>query len=259
MEKAAHRWDWRWLSWALMSSHVHHGLLAGEDDPDRFFRSAHTRYAQAFHAHRADETLGPVFADRPALYAVDRSDLPRLVVYHHRNPVTAGVVARPRDSTWTSHRVYLRLDPAPPWFDVEWALDVLGFRDTDAGRRQFDEFVNEVDLHDRPPSEPTALARAYTSAATSSDLTQLLAVARDVARMPPHEPLDTRSRRAALARKLIIIIGTRDLRHRQAAIGRELGIREGSVSNILARSSSMELEGCVAEVRRRLSISPKSG
>ncbi len=38
----------------------------------------------------------------------------------HRNPVEAGVVTRPRDSTWTSHRIYLRLEPAPPWFDVEW-------------------------------------------------------------------------------------------------------------------------------------------
>jgi len=43
----------------------------------------------------------------------------------------------------------MRLDAAPTWLNVEQVLAWLGFEDTAAGRKSFDEFVIEVDL-DRP-------------------------------------------------------------------------------------------------------------
>ena len=54
----------------------------------------------------------------------------------------------PVDSTWTSHRIYLRLAPQPAWLDVELGLHICGFNDTVAGRRQFDAYVREVELTD---------------------------------------------------------------------------------------------------------------
>ena len=104
---AQSRWDWQTLSYALMSSHVHFGLLGGMQPLENVFRSVHTKAAWRFHRGRG--TLGTVLADRPKLYAVPDEALPRLVAYHHRNPVSAGVVERAADSRWTSHRAYLRM------------------------------------------------------------------------------------------------------------------------------------------------------
>jgi len=42
----------------------------------------------------------------------------------------------------------MRLDAAPTWLNVEQVLAWLGFEDTAAGRKSFDEFVIEVDLKD---------------------------------------------------------------------------------------------------------------
>ncbi len=124
-----------------MSSHVHDGLIAGIDSPDAFYRSAHTRYAQ-YYQGRFD-TVGPIFGGRPKNWAVSPAKLARMVAYHHRNPVEAGIVEHAAQSTWTSHRAFLRLDPAPSFLDVEWAMEQIGFDDTPGGRRSFDEFVRD--------------------------------------------------------------------------------------------------------------------
>ena len=84
-----------------MSSHVHYGHVAGIVDPDRFFRSAHTRFAQRYHRRPTRQTLGAVFADRPRIHPVRGDRLLRMVAYHHRNPIAARVVERPAQSNWT--------------------------------------------------------------------------------------------------------------------------------------------------------------
>lgn len=251
--RASDRWDWRWLSWALMSSHVHQCLLAGEDAPDRFLRSAHTRFAAAYHGSRTHETLGPVFAERPKLFPVPQSELLRVVAYHHRNPGEAGVVAAPRDSTWTSHRVYLRLDPAPPWFDVEWALDLLGFRDTAAGRREFDEFVIEADLADRPWARGARSEAMVLDEGCDVEWSTLCGVARELAGMPAGERLGSKRRSATLTRRLIATVATRDLGRSYASVGRELGMCAGSVYNLVERPAG-DLDRVLAELRKRLNI-----
>lgn len=145
---AAARCDLTFLSFALMSTHVHHSILGGADPLARFVQSAHTRFAR--HWHDRHGGLGPVFANRPSSWHVPQDRLLRLIAYHHRNPVDAGVVTRPAESHWTSHRCYLRLDPSPPWLNVERGLELMGFSDNEAGRRQFDEFVCDVNF-DEPP------------------------------------------------------------------------------------------------------------
>jgi hypothetical protein len=252
--RADDRWDWQWLSYALMSSHVHYGLLAGASDPDRFFRSTHTRFAQQFHLRRSQQTLGPVFADRPTLHVVKDADLPRLVAYHHRNPMEAGVVARPSESTWTSHRAYLRLDPPPAWLDVERALDRLGFADTTAGRRSFDEFVTEVDLSDRSRSREATqrdVSSRHGTRLEGIDWQRLIDLSRDVASLPTDESFDARSRRAAVARRLVAIVATRDLAQTYTSVAAHLGMRAGSVFNLVSRSEGAALEVLLPELRRR--------
>lgn len=255
IERAQGRWDWTWLSYATMSSHLHYGLTAGLIDPDRFFQSAHTRFAQRYHARATRDTLGPVFADRPALHPTRTAALPRLVAYHHRNPVEAGVVERASQSTWTSHRAYLRLDPAPAWLDIERALDILGFRDTAAGRREFDEFVMEVDLSDwTAESDPTLESTSRRGTDEDAvDWARLIRVARGVTGLPAGERLDSRRRGAAQTRRLIAIVATRDLGQTYAAVATRLGMRTGSVFNLVARQGRHgDPAPMLSEIRRRL-------
>lgn len=240
IDKANGRWDWTWLAFAMMSSHVHYGHVAGSSDPDRFFRSAHTRYARQFHRRSGGTTLGPVFADRPSLHPVRESMLPRLVAYLHRNPDRAGVVTRPSHSRWTSHRAYLRLDPAPPWLDVEWALSLLGFEDTAAGRRRFDEFVTEVDLQgwSWDPHDADALRDvAETSDPPDVDWAQLIELARRVTRLPREVSVQAR-RKAAPVRLLVALVATRDLGQSYAAVGAVLGMTAGAVFNLIQRKAA---------------------
>jgi len=248
------RWDWQWISYAAMSSHLHYGHVAGSTPPDRFFRSAHTRFAQRYHQHAGRATLGHVFASRPSLHAVGAAALPRLVAYHHRNPVTAGVVDRASQSNWTSHRAYLRLDPAPAWLDVEHGLDILGFCDTAAGRRRFDEFVMEIDIEEVPKGKRPAVSLISTPSLNEADWTRLVETARSVARLPAHDSLQAR-RRGVTTRLLVGLVAAHDFGQSYAAIGERLGMAGGSVCNLLARKGhEAPIEELLTELRRRLAL-----
>lgn len=239
--RATERWDWTWLSFAAMSSHLHYGHLAGQMDPDPFFRSVHTRFAVRYHRRPGRETLGPVFAGRPEIHPIREGTLAQLVAYHHRNPSEANMVRLPRDSHRTSHRFYLRLDEPPPWLDVERCLDLLGFRDTAAGRERFDQFVNEVDLSDRPWDRREAAAlrkKAVRSGGENVDWARIIGVARAVARVPQGVPLTSRCPAAVEARLLVAMVATRALGQTCSAVALALGMTAGGVSNLLTRKAS---------------------
>lgn len=244
LEKADHRWDWSWLSFAMMSNHVHYGTIATEATPDRFLLSAHTRFAQQFHRRHGNQTLGPVFADRPKLIPVAEEGLLRLVAYHHRNPVEAKIVERPHQSRWTSHRAYLRLDPAPAFLRVERALALLGFEDTAAGRRRFDDAIMDTNLELPPRApEPTCVR-----ATRSVDWDQLLAASRRVAGLGKDERLTSKRPAAVTTRLLVAMVAIRDFNQPPEIVARHIGMQTGSISNLLSRKGPMAT-GLVAQVR----------
>ena len=258
IDRAHCRWDWELLSYALMSSHPHYGTLAGERSPDAFLRSVHTRFASRYHRRHGGATLGPVFAERSSLHVIKRDALARMVAYHHRNPVTAGVVTRPVESRWTSHRAYLRLDPAPRCLNVERALSLLGFNDTEAGRRHFDSFVQEVDLSSRLSEATDMVERAPKELATSAmrdpvDFSHLEAEARALVGLPPQVPLAAKSRSATRVRRLVAMVAMFCWGESRATVARYLGIRPVSVSNLLGRPEpSGDLDALLQELLRRL-------
>jgi hypothetical protein len=79
-----------------------------------------------------------VFADRPASYAVPRHREAEVIAYIHNNPVRAGLVARARESSWSSHQAYVGLVARPAWLDVREGLRRAG---CGADSRRFDELV----------------------------------------------------------------------------------------------------------------------
>jgi hypothetical protein len=116
--------DWRCFAFAVMSSHVHLGVLAGAIPLADWLRPMHTNFAQWINVRR--ERIGAVFVRGPNVIAVQPEGTARLINYIHCNPVRAGVVASPRDSDWTSHRAYVGLAQRPSWLNVECGLELAG-------------------------------------------------------------------------------------------------------------------------------------
>jgi hypothetical protein len=139
--RAFERCDWSALGYALMSSHVHWVVRAGEAPSDRLIRGLHAGFAGWI--NRTTDRLGPVFAERHRNVECSGETACGLLAYVHNNPVRAGVARGPADSDWTSHRAYIGLEEAPPWLDVAQGLRVCGFSGASTGRRAFHAFVAE--------------------------------------------------------------------------------------------------------------------
>jgi REP element-mobilizing transposase RayT len=122
--RALARTDWRLLAYAIMSSHYHLVMLAGHDRPSIFLRSAQTSIATRLNYEEG--RTGPVFSERPRTIVVAPARVAQLVAYVHNNPVRAGLVARPEQSDWTSHRAWLGAVSPPTWLDVSEGLRRAG-------------------------------------------------------------------------------------------------------------------------------------
>ena len=65
-----------------------------------------------------------------------------LGAYIHNNPVRAGIVQNAADSTWSSHRAYIGMEPAPEFLHVAKGLALSGNEDSVRGRQRFHEYVS---------------------------------------------------------------------------------------------------------------------
>jgi len=142
------RSDWNIISFAIMSTHTHLGLIAGIATFDALFRGVHGAFARWLNRRRG--RFGPVFTDRPTTVVVDLANTVRFVAYLHNNPVRAGLVRRAVESDWTSHRFYVNAAPAPDWLDVGLGCHLLGLPDTPEARMAFDRRVDNEAGQDEP-------------------------------------------------------------------------------------------------------------
>lgn len=165
--------DWTSLAFAVMSSHLHHAVIAGRDPLKSWLGEAHGPYAEWI--NRRHDRIGAVFVRGPKAIPVRSDGLARLVGYIHRNPVRARVVGRAAETDWTSHRAYVGPDSAPAWLDVRRGLDLMGFADgaefdrwvdaTPITRAQLEDIRLEPVRRGRPPIdarwETKAVAQMY--------------------------------------------------------------------------------------------------
>jgi hypothetical protein len=145
--RALRRSDWRALGFALMGSHVHWVLRAGDQPSSALIKPLHAGFAVWLNG--VEGRLGPVFAERHRSVSFEDETAAALLAYVHNNPVRAGVVGDAADSSWTSHRMYLGLERRPPWLDVALGLHLCGFAATSSGRRAFHELVRSRAGHAR--------------------------------------------------------------------------------------------------------------
>lgn len=90
---------------------------------------------------RGEKKRGPVFAGPPKTVNFSDDRAGYLAAYLHNNPVRAGIVRNAADSTWTSHRAYIGLDPVPDFLNVSRGLELSGSEDSMQGRLFFHEYV----------------------------------------------------------------------------------------------------------------------
>lgn len=103
-----------------MSNHIHLGVRAGQVKLADWIGDVHSEFAAWINGR--DERIGAVFVRGPKSIPYRQEAGAQLIRYIHCNPVRAGVVDHPADCDWTSHRVYLGLEPRPSWLDLERGL-----------------------------------------------------------------------------------------------------------------------------------------
>lgn len=277
--RAARRFDWRLLAYAVMSTHIHWVMLAGKLGLDRFTRSVHTGFANWLNALQHRE--GPLFAGRPKVIQMPVQRTLALLSYVHNNPCRAGIADDPADSSWTSHRYYLGLQAAPPWLDLETGYGLSGIQPGRGRELEFDTYVraHRADprdpllsgddleqarrvlrrrvgavielgtpfLEQRPDGSPrprhTLLAPegARYSERWDGSLGTIIDLSGRYAGVPSHE-LASRSRKRTVtrARKVAVVAGVAYLRRPLVEVAAALGITSQSASELLRRAQTDE-------------------
>ncbi len=135
--------SWRCLAYAVMSSHIHLAMEAGNGKLAEWLREPHAQFAEWI--NQRDNRHGAVFVRGPNSPRVSPDGVARLIGYVHRNPVRAGLVDDPRDTDWTSHRAYLGQVAAPWWLDIDRGLELAGF----ASPTAMHTWIHETDIDRR--------------------------------------------------------------------------------------------------------------
>jgi putative transposase len=179
----------RIAAYALMSNHFH--LVAAGDRPDAvslFMMNLNGFYSA--YRHGTERRRGRLWQGRFFSCVLEDAHWATALRYVELNPVRARMVARAEDAPWTSARIHLGLEPAPPWLDTErfqarwptpghWreSLETLTYAEAAALRQATrhetalgsDSFINElearygVQLRAKPLGRPRKPASAEPS------------------------------------------------------------------------------------------------
>jgi len=127
-------------AYCLMPNHTHLLLEMGKVSLSKVLQRFHTWYTLYF--NRRHGRVGHLFQGRYKAIVCDRDAyLLELVRYIHLNPVRAGLVHRPQDYRWSSHRIYIGADK-PEGIDPSFVLGQLS-DDFSAAKKFYRSFVME--------------------------------------------------------------------------------------------------------------------
>ena len=167
--------DWRCLAYAIMSNHVHLGLVAGLQPLDSWVRRVHSPFADWI--NRKYDRIGCMFVRGPKSIEVAPEGVGAVIAYIHNNPVRANVVTDAGASSWTSHRAYLGLRLPPRWLHLREGMAQSGFEDRDlfgawvSTRPAESEVLEAIERADDPDRE----SPLDTSAPAADEIVQLAA------------------------------------------------------------------------------------
>jgi putative transposase len=117
------KYDSRIHAYCWMSNHLHFLVQVGVEPLSSLMRQIASGYARAFQSKF--ETTGHLFERRYHATLVDeQSYFLQLLRYIHLNPVRAGLVHRPDQYRWSSHRAYAG-GGSEDWLTTDFALAIF--------------------------------------------------------------------------------------------------------------------------------------
>jgi REP element-mobilizing transposase RayT len=138
--KCANRYGWILMAYVLMSNHFHLVVQLTCSTLSRGMQWFGTKYVQAF--NRRHGRVGHLFQGPFDAPLVEKEIYGLNVLrYDVLNPVRAGMVARPEDYIWSSHRAVLGMAPAPEWLAIDDVL-VQFAPQRDLARTYYKSFVD---------------------------------------------------------------------------------------------------------------------
>jgi REP element-mobilizing transposase RayT len=134
------RFDWILYAYVLMSNHFHLVIQLMSESLSRGMQWLNFRYAQAL--NRRLQRVGHLYQGRFNASLIEKEtyflEVLRYVVL---NPVRAGIVTRPEDYPWSSHRAVLGAVEPPIWLAVDDVLAQFA-PDRDLARINYRNFVD---------------------------------------------------------------------------------------------------------------------
>jgi REP element-mobilizing transposase RayT len=124
LKDSVEMWNLRVAAYCLMSTHYHILMQTPDANISRAMRHIDGVYTQRY--NRTYSLDGPLFRGRYKSILVDGdSYLLQLVRYIHRNPVKAGIVTKPENYPWSSHRGYLSVSRKWDWLHKGFVLSLF--------------------------------------------------------------------------------------------------------------------------------------
>ncbi|MDQ3341611.1 MAG: transposase [Myxococcota bacterium] len=195
--------DWRCLAYAVMSNHIHLAIVAGTHSLASWLRRVHSPFVNVM--NRSYDRSGPMFQRGPKSILVEPDGVARVIAYIHNNPVRAGCVGAPSESSWTSHRMYIEQTRPSPWLHLTEGLARAGFSDAsdfdrwvaDPDREEFEAAYEE--LIEEAPSRTRDEPRACVDPAVI-----VAAVARELGMSLEQLTSRRRTSKEVLAREVVV-------------------------------------------------------
>ncbi|MHB8094477.1 MAG: transposase [Candidatus Aminicenantales bacterium] len=128
-------------AFCLMENHYHLFIETPEANLSRTLHFINTAYTVYLNKRR--ERIGHLFQGRFKAILVEADIYAReLIRYIHLNPVRAGIVSRPEEYIWSSHREYMRLRKPSLWLDTSFTLKLFG----DSGEKARCKYLEFISL-----------------------------------------------------------------------------------------------------------------
>ncbi|MFO7733489.1 MAG: transposase [Candidatus Aminicenantes bacterium] len=125
LDEAHRRFDCVVHALCLMTNHYHLFLETRRGNLSRIMQFINTTYSVYFNLKH--KKCGHLFQGRYKAILVEAEAYAcELARYIHLNPVRAGIVARPEDSSWSNYREYVGLARPRPWMETSVVLASFG-------------------------------------------------------------------------------------------------------------------------------------